>query len=431
MAFSQLEQDVLAAHEVAIFEDRIILDARPPIDDETLARIQARCAGPIPDGLVRLWRTTFGGRIDYDLQVVFGDHEAGFSFCELFYPDSDGYRDLWGWIEYEEDSLGEDLEEEDEDDEEEWERPKLEYLPFGGFEYLDRLYVKVSPGPDHGAVFAWMRGLPPAWQLRLHEDSVAWVAKDIPDLFRQLVLEENPFGGSEDYDSGLEIIEVIDEIAAFDEVGQTAAEKLRSLLSASVLDWRGAVESGQVVNEKRLRHLALKDAAGRDDVELVERLSAMGCSLSEKIGGGGNLLDHALMKGARRLARFLLDQNVPVTDAIRTGATKATPELVKELLSRGAEPDPIAVMTAIQFGHLDGALLIAEALLKANPASAASLVDEARRRADDQEKTASQIESGKLFSDQTPLEYLERAGRYRRFCERIESMSPNEDSGTL
>jgi hypothetical protein len=46
MAFSQLEQDVLAAHEVAIFEDRIILDARPPIDDETLTRIQARCTGP-------------------------------------------------------------------------------------------------------------------------------------------------------------------------------------------------------------------------------------------------------------------------------------------------------------------------------------------------------------------------------------------------
>lgn len=429
MAFSQLEQDVLAAHEVAIFEDRIILDARPPIDDETLAQIQARCTGPIPEGLVRLWRTTFGGRINYDLQVVFGDHEAGFGFCEIFYPESDGYRDLWGWIEYEEESLAENLA--GDDDDEDRETPKLEYFPFGGFEYLDRLYVKVSPGPDHGAVFAWMRGLPPAWQLRLHEDSVAWVAKDIPDLFRQLVLEENPFGGSQDYDSGLEIIEVIDEIAAFDEVGQTAAEKLRSLLSASVLDWRGAVENGQVVHEKRLRHLALKDAAGRDDVELVERLSAMGCSLSEKIGGGGNLLDHALMSGSHRLTRFLLDQNVPVTDAIRTGATQATPELVTELLARGAEPDSTAVMTAIQFGHLDGALLIAEALLKANSASAASLVDEARRRADDQEKTAIQIESGKLLSNQTPREYLEKAGRYRRFCERIESMSPNEDSGTL
>lgn len=33
---------------IAVFADRLILEARPPIDDETLEAVAARCAGPVP-----------------------------------------------------------------------------------------------------------------------------------------------------------------------------------------------------------------------------------------------------------------------------------------------------------------------------------------------------------------------------------------------
>ncbi|WP_252406521.1 hypothetical protein, partial [Acinetobacter pittii] len=79
----------------------------------------------------------------YDLEVDYDGHRHPFSFSELFYPDSDGYHDLWGWIEHERELAAEAAAEEGRD----W-NGKLAYLPFGGFEYLERLYVCVEPGPE-------------------------------------------------------------------------------------------------------------------------------------------------------------------------------------------------------------------------------------------------------------------------------------------
>jgi hypothetical protein len=76
----------MRAAGIAVFEGRIIVEAQPPIDDSTLAKVAARCAGPLPDELVALWRTAFGGALDDDLRVDFGGHEAPFSFSEIFYP---------------------------------------------------------------------------------------------------------------------------------------------------------------------------------------------------------------------------------------------------------------------------------------------------------------------------------------------------------
>lgn len=141
---------------IVIFQDRLILEARAPISEAERDAVEARCAGPIPDGLLALWQTSFGGRIDYALSVEFGAHVHEFSFTELFYPGSDGYRDLPGWIEHE----AEHAEEAAAETGETW-HGKLAFLPFGGFEYLDRLYACVEPGPDYGAVFAYAEG-PPA-----------------------------------------------------------------------------------------------------------------------------------------------------------------------------------------------------------------------------------------------------------------------------
>ena len=78
----------MAERGFVLFEDRLIYDAQPPIDEATLAKIEAKCAGPLPEGLKALWRTAFGGSLDYALEVGFGDQIAEASFTELFYPES-------------------------------------------------------------------------------------------------------------------------------------------------------------------------------------------------------------------------------------------------------------------------------------------------------------------------------------------------------
>lgn len=101
----------------------------------------------MPDHLVRLWRTAFGGRLDYDLPVRFEDHVASLSFSELFFPGSSHYRDLWGWIEAQCEFEMDAAEEAGEDHD-----GKLRFLPIGGFEYLDRVFVDVTGGAHHGSV---------------------------------------------------------------------------------------------------------------------------------------------------------------------------------------------------------------------------------------------------------------------------------------
>lgn len=86
------ELTVLRTAGIAVFEDRLILEAQPPIKDAALEKIAATCAGPLPDELVALWRTCFGGRLAYDLRATFNGIEASVSFTELFYPKSGRWR---------------------------------------------------------------------------------------------------------------------------------------------------------------------------------------------------------------------------------------------------------------------------------------------------------------------------------------------------
>ncbi|MER7281652.1 ankyrin repeat domain-containing protein [Dactylosporangium sp. NPDC000244] len=294
---------------IAVFAGRVILDARPPIGDDELAAVRDRCAGPVPEGLVALWRVSFGGWLDYDLRVELGGVDVPFSCSELFRP-GDGYRDLWGWIDHEAE-IGE--------------VERLTYLPFGGFEYLDRVYATTA-GPDRGSVMAWQQGLPPAWQIR-PGDRAGRVADDVHGLFARLALETDPWA---DGDSGERLRDAVDEL------GGGLGDKLRAIVRGAVLDWRSAVERGTVRGDARLRRLALQHAAAADDLALLDRLASLGCDLSEDVGSGLTPLDVAVQHGRERTARWLLARDAPATNALRFGAAAVSLDLARDLLARGA-----------------------------------------------------------------------------------------------
>jgi hypothetical protein len=409
--FSQAEREAIREARIAIFEDRLILDAQPPIEDEVLSEIGERCEGPLPVDLIALWRTAFGGTLAYDLRATFGDHEASLSFSELFFPDSDGYYDLWGWIEHEEE-----LAQKAADERGEVWSGALAALPFGGFEYLERIYAIVRPGEDHGAVVAWTEGLPPGWMFDLQEDLVTRVSGSVRALFRALVLEADPFSGDE-LATGVRLAEEIDGLASLGPVGRGAADKLRVLVQRVVLDWRPALADGSIRTNAALRRLAVEHAARKDDVDLLARLASLGCDPCETLRGGWGALEHALACGAMRAARFLLDRGAPATGALSAGARFADPELARELLARGATVDVDAVFSAVDAGRVDTAFILLDVI---GSADSLQLAIRARERAADAEQSAKRIEAGTLASDVSAADLRDRARRLGELADRVD-----------
>tara|TARA_A100001391_G_scaffold19732_3_gene10859 strand:- start:3358 stop:3822 length:465 start_codon:yes stop_codon:yes gene_type:complete len=141
--FTQDELQQLRKHDIVIWADRVIFEAQPPISEDALRDIRQRIRGSLPEDLLSLWRLTAGGRLDYDLRLTMQGNQEAISWAELFYHDSDGYRDLPGWIEHEQ-ALAEEAAEARGHN---WDG-KIEALPIGGFEYCDRIYVVT----DHNAL---------------------------------------------------------------------------------------------------------------------------------------------------------------------------------------------------------------------------------------------------------------------------------------
>jgi hypothetical protein len=403
-------------HGVAVFEDRLILEARAPITDAEIAAIEARCAGPIPPGLLALWRLSFGGQIDYGLSVDYGEVVHSFSFTELFYPGSDHYFDLWGWIDREAEFAQEAADEQGEA----W-SGKLAYLPFGGFEYLERLYVSTQPGPDYGSVIAYAQGLGPAWTLRLHENAVARIADDVPALFRMLDLEQDPADpAADEFGAGHEMLATI---AAIGETDPGEAARLTALMRSAVVDWRVALDEGRLAGLTRPRRLALRHAATLGDVDLLARLAAAGCDLNEAFGGGGNALDHALSQGRLAAGRWLIDQGVDVANAVNNAASQLPAELVADLLARGARPTAVAASAAARAERMDSAALIADALAKVDPEAVRDLIDDLARWAGDAEASAARIEAGTLGSNLTPAQYRSEGDRMRALRDHCQDLA--------
>lgn len=360
MELSPAERQLLLAHRLAVFDGCVVYDAQPPVSAEHVQRLAEGLAGPIPEDLLRLWRTCFGGRLGYDLEVDYDGHRHPFSFSELFYPDSDGYHDLWGWIEHERELAAEAAAEEGRD----W-NGKLAYLPFGGFEYLERLYVCVEPGPEHGAVIAWSHGLPPAWAGRLHQDSVTRLADDVGGLFRLLSFEQDPFDAENACGVADELLEALDALEAAGEPGKALKGRLEVLLRQRILDWRPALADGSLAAEPRLRQLALAEAAQDGDIDLLQRLRDAGCDFAETLRGRGGVLEACLARGRLEAARWLLDQGVAVhQDSLQIGAAHLDAVLAERLLRLGAISDPNTVLLALQYGDADAARIMARPLLE-------------------------------------------------------------------
>lgn len=411
MDLSPAERQLLQDHHLALFEGCVIFDTQPPIDAANLARLETHLNGPVPEQLLRLWQTCFGGRVGYDLEVVYNGHRHPFSFSELFYPGSDGYRDLWGWIEHE----LEQAEEAARAAGHPW-SGKLDYLPFGGFEYLERLYVCVTPGPEYGAVIAWSRGLPPAWAGSLHQDSLARIADDVGALLRLLAYEADPFDPETQYSSASELLEALDELDNDGEAGMALKARLAALLRQRVLDWRPALADGSLANQPRLRQLAMLDAAEHGDIERLDALRKAGCDLSEALRGHAASLECCLQHGHLAAANWLLDQGIPVqADTLLVAAAQVTPALACRLLDMGALSDPNAVLSAVAQGHMESAEVMARPLLEASQASADALRKALVERAEQQRRDAKRIKAGKLYSNLGFEQYLAEAERMETF----------------
>jgi hypothetical protein len=400
---------------LAVFRGVVISDAQPPIETSVLAKLQKRVTGPIPLELIDLWRVAFGGSLNYDLRATFSDtHQVSLSFTELFFPGSDGYRDLWGWIDYEQELA------------EEAARARgvrwnggLSVLPFGGFDYLERLYVVVPPDAEAGKVVAWRQGLPPAWLFSHHDDRVGLVAEGVNALFDALNLERNPWTADpESHPTGLQMLEAIDELAKLGRAGRSASDKLFSLVKARVLDWRGAVRDGSVASRPLLLALALEEAAHGDDVDLLRQLKSLDCDLTSPVQEGTSALDRAIHRGSMRVARYLIGEGLSVAQALRYGAHAVDLDFARELLAKGAEVDEYAVFGAVDAGNVD----VANAMIDAGRLSLTSLqlAIRARERAFDALQSAKRIESGIHGSNLSAEQERARAVLLNELADRVD-----------
>jgi hypothetical protein len=355
--FTPDELSTLREHGVVLFAGRVIFDAQPPMPEAQIAAVQAACAGPIPEALRALWTTTAGGRLDYDLSLEMNGNLEGISWTELFWNGNDGYHDLQGWIEHELE-LAEEAAQEGGTP---W-SGKLTHLPFGGFEYTDRIYAVVEPGAEQGQIVAWKKGLPPAWTHALHEDSVNTVAADLHGAFAALHLDEDPLAPTSDYFSGQTLLEYLDDRHEEHGLDLDLMDKLVAFYSRAVVDWRTPLAEGTLRHLASLARVALRHAIGADDGELVAQLAAAGVGFDGPLQGSALATDVAVGHGAFAAAAALVRAGAPVAaDALRNIDGQISPELTQALLDNGAEPNVQAIVKCAACGAPASAHLIAQA----------------------------------------------------------------------
>lgn len=352
--FTSGELQALREHGIAVFADRLLIDVQPPMSDARIAEIEAACEGPLPSALLDLWRLTAGGELAYDLRAQMDGNEEALSWSELFYDGSDHYRDLQGWIEHEQECA----EEAAAEDGGAW-NGKLRYLPIGGFEYCDRIYIATEPGPRAGAVVAWKQGLP-GWTHALQQDGIATIAPDLHAAFAALCLETDP---EEDEDStGLRVLEYLDERVSDHGLPQALADRAAAFYRRALVDWRGPLDAGTLAGNPGLAALALQHALSNDDAALVRRLAAQDVRLDGPLRGSAHALDVALMQHAYAAAQALLEAGAPVSPtAIHRIDRKPPANLVAALLAHGATADALGVARCVACGAPEAARLVAQA----------------------------------------------------------------------
>jgi len=359
--FTPDELATLREHGIVLFADRVIFEAQPPMPQEEIDAVQALCSGPLPEALVALWRETAGGRLDYDLSLEMNGNLEGISWSELFWNGSDGYDDLQGWIGHEQELAREAAEEGGTP----W-SGKLTHLPFGGFEYTDRIYAVVEPGAAHGQIVAWKKGLPPAWTHALHEDSVNTIAPELRGAFAALRLDEDPLAPTSDYFSGQTLLAYLDDRHEEHGLDFDLMDKLVAFYCRAVVDWRTPLAEGTLRHKPQLARVALRHAIGTDDARLVAELAAAGVAFDGPQQGSALATDVAVGQGAFAAASALVRAGAPVAaDALRNIDGQISPELTGALLDNGAEPNVAAIVKCAACGAPASAHLIADACAKA------------------------------------------------------------------
>lgn len=359
--FTPDELTTLREHGIVLFADRVIFEAQPPMQQEQIDAVQALCSGPLPEALVALWRETAGGRLDYDLSLEMNGNLEGISWSELFWNGSDGYNDLQGWIDHEQELAQEAAEESGTP----W-SGKLTHLPFGGFEYTDRIYAVVEPGAAHGQIVAWKKGLPPAWTHALHEDSVNTIAPDLHGAFAALHLDEDPLAPTSDYFSGQTLLAYLDDRHEDHGLDLDLMDKLATFYCRAVVDWRTPLAEGTLRHKPQLARVALRHAIATDDARLIAELAAAGVAFDGPQQGSALATDVAVGQGAFAAASALVRAGAPVAaDALRNIDGQISPELTAALLDNGAEPNVAAIVKCAACGAPASAHLIADACAKA------------------------------------------------------------------
>ena len=359
--FTPDELTTLREHGIVLFADRVIFEAQPPMQQEQIDAVQALCSGPLPEALVALWRETAGGRLDYDLSLEMNGNLEGISWSELFWNGSDGYNDLQGWIDHEQELAQEAAEESGTP----W-SGKLTHLPFGGFEYTDRIYAVVEPGAAHGQIVAWKKGLPPAWTHALHEDSVNTIAPDLHGAFAALHLDEDPLAPTSDYFSGQTLLAYLDDRHEDHGLDLDLMDKLVTFYCRAVVDWRTPLAEGTLRHKPQLARVALRHAIVTDDARLIAELAAAGVAFDGPQQGSALATDVAVGQGAFAAASALVRAGAPVAaDALRNIDGQISPELTAALLDNGAEPSVAAIVKCAACGAPASAHLIADACAKA------------------------------------------------------------------
>lgn len=389
--FTTDELSTLREHGIVLFAERVIFDAQPPMPSQQIEAVQALCSAPLPEALVALWQETAGGRLDYDLSLEMNGNLEGISWNELFWDGSDGYHDLQGWIEHEQELAQEAAEENGTP----W-TGKLTHLPFGGFEYTDRIYAVVEPGAGHGQIVAWKKGLPPAWTHALHEDSVNTVAPDLRGAFAALHLDEDPLAPTGDYFSGQTLLGYLDVRHQDHGLDLDLMDKVVTFYCRAVVDWRTPLAEGTLRHQPQLARVALRHAIATDDAKLVAELAAAGVDFDGPQQGSALATDVAVSHGAFAAAAALVRAGAPVAaDALRNIDGQISPELTSALLANGAEPNVAAIVKCAACGAPASAHLIADACAKAGIDVAPAFVAERDAMLLDLEGSLAKMQGGK------------------------------------
>ncbi|MGE6920228.1 SMI1/KNR4 family protein [Achromobacter kerstersii] len=384
--FSPDDVRLLREHGIALFAGRVLIAVQPPMSDARIAEIESACAGPLPQALRDLWRLTAGGELAYDLRAQMDGNEEALSWSELFYDGSDHYRDLQGWIEHEQECA----EEAATDDGETW-NGTLRYLPIGGFEYCDRIYVATEPGPRAGSIVAWKQGLP-GWTHALQQDGIATIAPDLLAAFAALCLETDP---ENDVDSpGVRVLEYVDERVSDHGMPQALADALIAYYRRALVDWRGPLAAGTLMESPRLAGLALQHALSNDDAALVRQLADQGMRFDQPLRGSAKPVEVALMQHAYAAADALLQAGATVSPtAIHRFDDKPSAALVERLLAQGAQADALGVARCVACGSPEAARLVAAAC---GDGIAAAFVEVRDAMANSYEEDLRRVRAGKL-----------------------------------